>query len=283
MTAATATTDAWLTSIRATPSTLRQWWVLTVRLIVPSVTTGEILTAILAPATFTISFYIPLNRVMTFSGTGFSSYAQFMAPIVILQAAAFTAISAAFRAATDMVSGLDRRFDAMPMHPLVPTAARMSANIFRAAVAMVSALISAHVIGFRFYGGWAHTLGFVGLGMLIAFAFNLGADVIGTVTKSPEATTQMLVLPPLILGMLSTGLSPVKQFPQWVQPFVRNQPVSQFADGLRALGGDTVLFNGKPSQVAEVTWPLMTPPLLWAAAIIVVSLYFTVRLNMKRT
>ena len=119
MTAATATTDAWLTSIRATPSTLRQWWVLTVRLIVPSVTTGEILTAILAPATFTISFYIPLNRVMTFSGTGFSSYAQFMAPIVILQAAAFTAISAAFRAATDMVSGLDRRFDQLLHHNFV--------------------------------------------------------------------------------------------------------------------------------------------------------------------
>ncbi|MBL1079034.1 ABC transporter permease [Nocardia sp. 2] len=283
MTATAAPADAWLTSTRATQSTLQQWWVLTVRLIVPSVTTGEILTAVLAPATFTISFYIPLNRVMSFSGTGFSSYAQFMAPIVILQAAAFTAISAAFRSATDEVSGLDRRFDAMPMHPLVPTAARMAANVFRASVAMVSALVSVHVIGFRFHGSWSHTLGFIGLGMLIALAFNLGADVIGTVTKSPEATTQMLVLPPLILGMLSTGLSPVKQFPSWVQPFVRNQPVSQFADGLRALGGDKTLFNGKPSQVSEVTWALMTPPLLWAAAIIVVSLFFTYRLNMKRS
>ncbi|WP_067711410.1 ABC transporter permease [Nocardia yamanashiensis] len=276
MTATTAP-GGWLTSTRATPGTLQQWWVLTVRLIVPSITTGEILTSILAPISFTASFYIPLNRVMSFSGTGFSSYAQFMAPIVILQAAAFTAISAAFRAATDMVSGLDRRFDAMPMHPLVPTAARMAANVFRLTIAMITALVCVHVIGFRFYGPWSHTVGFVALGMLIGIAFCLGADVIGTVTKSPEATTQMLVLPPLILGMLSTGLAPASQFPHWVQAFVRNQPVSQFAYGIRALGGD------KPPRFTVVTDAVLIPPLLWCAAIIAVSLYFTVRLNLKRS
>ncbi|MGV9410871.1 ABC transporter permease [Nocardia sp. NPDC003693] len=277
MTAATTAPAGWLTAARATPATVQQWWVLTWRLIAPAVKTGEIATAILAPMTFAASFYIPLNLVMTFSGTGFSSYAQFMAPIVILQAAAFTAISAAFRAATDMVSGLDRRFDAMPMHPLVPTAARMSANMFRMAVALVSALISVYVIGFRFEGPALHTAAFIGLAMLIGLAFCLGADVIGTVTKSPEATTQMLVLPPLILGMLSTGLAPAAQFPDWVEPFVRNQPVSQFAYGLRALGGDSL------GNAGEVTWSLMLPPLLWAAAIIVVSAYFTVRLNTKRS
>lgn len=277
MTATTAAGTGWLTSVRATPSTIQQWWVLTWRLIAPAIKTGEIATAILAPMTFAVSFYIPLNLVMSFAGTGFSSYAQFMAPIVILQAAAFTAISAAFRAATDMVSGLDRRFDAMPMHPLIPTAARMSANVFRMAVALISALVSVHVIGFRFDGPWSHTLAFVGLAMLIGFAFCLGGDVIGTLTKSPEATTQMLVLPPLILGMLSTGLAPAKQFPDWVEPFVRNQPVSQFAYGLRALGGDSL------GNAGEVTWSLMGPPLLWAAAIIAISAYFTVRLNMKRS
>ncbi|AYF77615.1 antibiotic transporter [Nocardia yunnanensis] len=267
----------WLTDLRATPATLAQWWVLTVRLIVPAIVTGEIVTAILAPITFTISFYIPLNRVMTFAGLGFSSYAQFMAPIVILQAAAFTAVSAAFRAATDAVSGLDRRFDAMPMHPLVPAAARMSANVFRLLIGLVSAVASIYYIGFRFEGGALHTAGFLALGLLIGIAFSLGADAIGTFTRSPEATTQMLVLPPLILGMLSTGLAPAHQFPHWVQFFVRNQPVSQFAEGLRALGGDRL------GKSAPVTWSLMTPPLLWIAAIVAVSLFFIARQNLKRS
>ncbi|WP_433565605.1 antibiotic transporter [Nocardia sp. CA-151230] len=277
MTAVEAAPAGWLTNVRATPATLAQWWVLTVRLIVPSVKTGEIITAVLAPITFTASFYIPLNRVMSFAGLGFSSYAQFMAPIVILQACAFTAVSAAFRAAADAVSGLDRRFDAMPMHPLVPAAARMSSNIFRLLIGLVSAVISTHVIGFRFVGGTAHTLGFLALGLLIGASFCLGADAIGTATRSPEATSQMLVLPPLILGMLSTGLAPAHQFPHWVQPFVRNQPVSQYAEGLRALGSDTL---GKASPV---TWSLMTPTVLWLVGSTAVSCYFLARQNLKRS
>ncbi|WP_458687787.1 ABC-2 transporter permease [Nocardia tengchongensis] len=276
---ATATTarTGWLTDVRAAPATLAQWWVLTVRLIVPSVKTGEIITAIAAPLTFTASFYIPLNRVMTFAGLGFSSYAQFMAPIVILQACAFTGVSAAFRAATDAVSGLDRRFDAMPMHPIVPAAARMASNVFRLLIGLVAGVIGTYVVGFRFAGSFAHTVGFLVLGLLIGINFCLGADAIGTYTRSPEATTQMLVLPPLILGMLSTGLAPAHQFPHWVQGFVRNQPVSQFAEALRALGGDT---SGKAHPV---TWSLMMPTVLWLVGTIAVSCYFIARQNLKRS
>ncbi|MCM6778747.1 antibiotic transporter [Nocardia sp. CDC159] len=269
-------TTGWLTAARATPATAQQWWVLTTRLITPSVRTGEVLASVLAPAAFTASFYIPLDRVMSFSGTGFSSYAQFMMPIVVLQAAAFTAISAAFRAATDAVSGLDRRFGAMPIAPLVPIAARMSGNVFRLLIALAAALACGHVIGFRFRLDTAHTLGFLLFALLIGIAFTLGADAIGTAARSPEAITQALVLPPLIFGMLSTGLAPASQFPHWVQPFVRNQPVSQFAIGLRALAGDT------KGNAGEVSWALMGPPLLWLLALLGAGLFFTVRLSRRR-
>ncbi|MFC9897387.1 ABC transporter permease [Nocardia sp. NPDC127579] len=266
------TAGVWLADVRATPVRVQQWWVLTTRLIVPSLRTGEVLSSVLAPVAFTASFYIPLKTVMTFAGHGFSSYAQFMMPIVILQAAAFTAIGAAFRAATDAVAGLDRRFGAMPIGPLVPVAARMAGNVFRLLIAVAAALVSGYVIGFRFHLDLAHTLGFLAFALLIGLALTLGADVIGTLAKSPEATTQALVLPPLILGMLSTGLAPASQFPSWVQPFVRNQPISQFAIGLRALAGDSKAVVGDPG------WP----PLLWVFGILVVCLPLVIRLSSRR-
>ncbi|QIS05393.1 antibiotic transporter [Nocardia brasiliensis] len=270
------TTGAWLAEAGATPARARQWWVLTSRLIVPSVKTGEVLTSILAPATFTAGFYIPLKTVMTFAGTGFSSYAQFMMPLVVLQAAAFTAISAAFRAATDSVAGLNRRFGSMPVGRLVPVSARMSGNIFRLALSLCAAIVCGHVIGFRFYLDTAHTVGFLALSMLIGTALTLGADVIGTLSRSPEATTQALVLPPLIFGMLSTGLAPAHQFPSWVQPFVRNQPVSQFVIGLRALAGDTL------GNAGQVSWALLGPSLAWTAAMLLVCIPLTIRLSAGR-
>jgi len=100
---------------------------------------------------------------------------------------------------------------------------------------------------------------------LLSFA----ADLIGTGTRNPEAMTPLLILPPLIFGLLSTGIQPVQQFPRWIQPFVRDQPISQFVDALRALAGDTTGFGG------SVTWSGIAPSLAWicglAAVLVPVS------------
>lgn len=271
MTAAT-----WLAQTRARPLRPQQWWVLTTRLIVPSVQTGEVLTSVLAPAAFTVSFYLPLKTIMTVLGTGFSSYAQFMMPLVVLQAAAFTAVSAAFRAATDSVAGLNRRFGAMPIPPLVPVAARMTSNLFRFTIGLITALICGYLIGFRFYLDAAHTIGFLLFSLLVGLALIWGGDVIGTVSRNPEATAQALVLPPLIFGMLSSGIAPADQFPEWVQPFVRNQPVSQWALALRAFAGDT------GPNAGQVTWSLLAPPLAWAIGILIICIPLSVRLSSRR-
>ncbi|MVU80906.1 ABC transporter permease [Nocardia sp. ET3-3] len=261
--------------VRATPAAVRQWWVLGGRTIVPALLSGELLTCVLAPIVFTAGFYIPLNRVMSFAGTGFSSYAQFMMPLVILQACAFTAISAALRAATDAASGLDRRFTAMPIRPLVPVAARMSGSAVRLVISLATAVLCGHVIGFRFRLDAAHTLGFLALSLCIGLAFTLAADVVGTAFRSPESITQILGLPPVILGMLSTGLAPVRQFPHWIQPFVRNQPVSQFATALRAFAGDT------GGHCPALTPALLAPSLYWIAAIFAVCVPVAWRLNTR--
>ena len=271
------TTGVWLAEGPAAPVRAQQWWVLTSPLIAPAIRSGEVLTSVFAPIAFTASFYIPLKTVMMFSGNGFSSYAQYMMPIVILQGAAFTSVGAAFRSATDAVAGLDRRFGAMPIGAFVPVAARMSGNVFRLVIALIAALICGHVIGFRFCLDTAHTLGFLAFSLLIGITLTLAADVIGTVSRSPEATTQALVLPPLIFGMLSTGLAPASQFPDWIEPFVRNQPISQWVAALRALAGDT------SGNADPVTWSLMIPPLLWALGILLICFPLALRLSSRRT
>ncbi|MGW0636657.1 ABC transporter permease [Nocardia salmonicida] len=249
---------------RSPSAALTQWWVLARRLIRPAWRTGEIFTALLAPAVFTIGFYVPLNLVMTVYGHGLSSYAQFLMPMIIMQAVAFCAITAAFRSATDARDGLDIRFATMPMPRWVPFAARITAAAHRAVIAVGAALVCGTVIGFRFYGSWWHTVGFLVFSLLIAIALCCGADLLGSMSASPEATTQILVLPQLIFGMVSTGFAPASQFPSWLQGFARNQPVSQFVDGLRALAGDS---TGNAGAVDIAT---LGPGLAWAIGILVV-------------
>ncbi|WP_342803740.1 ABC transporter permease [Nocardia brasiliensis] len=256
---------------------LAQWWVLTRRLIRPSWRNGELVTAVVAPTVFTLGFYVPLNLVMSGYGHGLSSYAQFLLPMIVMQAVAFCATSAALRAATDAADGLTVRFGSLPMPAAVPLAARITAALYRAAVSLAVALVCGWVIGVRFYGSWLETLGFVAFALLVAVALTLGADLIGTVVAKPEAITQALIFPQLVLGLVSTGLAPAHQFPSWLQGFARNQPVSQFVYAMRALAGD-------PSGNAGVVgWRVLGPGLAWVAVLFVLCGGLGVLVAMRRS
>ncbi|MEU7629076.1 ABC transporter permease [Nocardia sp. NPDC049220] len=262
---------------RPRTATIVQWWVLTRRLIRPALRNGELFTAVLAPVLFTVGFYVPLHVVMNVYGYGLSSYAQFLMPMIVMQAVGFCVSSASFRAASDARDGLNVRFGAMPMASVVPLAARVTAALCRGVVALVAAVVSGTVIGFRFYGTVLETVGFLAFAVLIALALCLGADFLGSLSKSPEATTQSLLLPQLILGIASTGLVPASHFPSWLQGFARNQPISQFVYALRALAGD-------PSgNAGAVGWPVLGPPLAWGLGSLVVYGGMAVAVSARRS
>ncbi|HET6735914.1 ABC transporter permease [Mycobacterium sp.] len=251
-------------AIRPTASTVQQWWVLTVRMVTPTLRNGEVLTQVAASIMFTVGFYIPLKHILGAFAQGMSSYAQYLMPLIALQAIAFAAVSAAFRSAVDSVQGINRRFKAMPIAPLTPLGARMSASMYRCVIALVVSLVCGHIIGFRFYSGVAHTIGFCLLVLLIGVALSFLGDLIGAANENPEATAPIMLLPQLIFGLLSVGLQPVERFPEWIQPFVRDQPISQFVYALRALAGDSTPAAG------EVTWSVTGPALAWSVGLTVI-------------
>ncbi|MGW0042941.1 ABC transporter permease [Rhodococcus sp. NPDC003348] len=244
-----------------------QWLALTGRNVRGMWTSGQLFIAILAPAIFTIGFYLPLRFVMKFQGI---DYAQFVMPIIVLQAMAFTAISAAGKAALEAVNGMNARFQTMPIFAGVPLASRMTASFVHCTISLIAALVYGHIIGFRFTGGIGNATLFVAMSLAIAMTLSLGGDLIGTLSKSPEMTSQALTLPQLILGMFSAGFVPVSQFPSWSQAFVRNQPISQFAISMRAIAD------------GSVTMHLMTPAVLWCLGLFAVIAPLTVWANVRR-
>lgn len=224
--------------MRPAPSPLQQWWVLTLRVIAPTVRNGEMLIAVALSAVFTVSFYLPLKQIMSNFVPGSGSYAQYLMPLIAIQAVFFAAMSAAIRSATDSVQGIERRFRVMPMSSFIPLAARMTANGYRCAIALGIAVACGYVIGFRFYGDVVRTGVFCVLVLLVGLSLSLVGDLIGVAVHNPEATPHLLLLPQLILGYLSVGIQPVEQFPAWIQPVVRYQPISVCVEALRALAGN---------------------------------------------
>lgn len=85
------------------------------------------------------------------------------------------------------------------------------------------------------------------------------ADGIGLLAGSPAATSQVLALPVLVLGMLSSGFMPAERFPQWIAPFVRHQPISRFAEAMRAFNDGTA------------TAAVIAPAVWWCAGLLVLG------------
>ena len=266
-----------LTGARPAPSTVQQWWVLAARMIVPTLRNGEVAVGVAASAAVTASFYIPLNRLMSGPDLPMSSYAQYLMPLIALQAIAFASVSTAFRAATDSVQGLNRRLQALPIAPLTPLVARITASIYRCVIGLAVALACGYVIGFRFHRGPLYIAAFCLLVLLTGLALAFLGDVIGTNSRNPAATTQWLLLPQLIFGYLSVGLQPLQRFPEWIQPVVRDQPVSQLVYALQSLAGDS------GAWAVPVSWSVVGPALAWMVGIIAVTLPLAVVVYRRRS
>ncbi|WP_328390789.1 ABC transporter permease [Nocardia sp. NBC_00416] len=248
-------------------SSFAQWRALTGRIVWTMATKGELIAAILTPLVFTVGFYLPLRYVMQFQGI---DYAQFVMPIVVLQTMAFTMMSNAQLAAFEALTGFSTRLQTMPIGLLVPLASRIAAGLVRSVVSLTAALIYGHLIGFEFTAGWGQTVGFCAFAIAVGTFLAIGADGLGSLTKSPESLSQALTLPTLIFGMMSCGFVPETGFPEWVRPFVRNQPITQWAYTLRDMAGD------------GVTWEVLRVGLLWLFAAAAVFTPFAIWASVRR-
>ena len=218
---------------------------------------GELIFAFVAPAFLAACFYLPLSSIMNrYPGV---SYGQFLMPIIVLQSVGFSASSAAMRSALDGAEGINTRFRVLPMPAAVPMLARLVTSAFLLSVSLACAAIAALAIGWRPQGGVWGTVGVFGIAFVVGAAFALLADGIGLAAGSPEATSQTMALPTLILGMLSTGFVPAWMFPSWIRGFVRNQPISQFVDSMRAMDTGTA------------TWRVMAPTVWWCLGLTLVA------------
>ncbi|MCD2146752.1 ABC transporter permease [Gordonia paraffinivorans] len=236
---------------------VQQWWTLSGRGVATVFRNGEFVFAFLSPVLLAVCFYLPLSSVMDVYGV---DYAQFLMPIIVLQSVGFAASSAAMRASWDDTAGINTRFRALPMPPIVPMFARLTTNAFLLVVSVFCATIACLVIGWRPMGGAVGTLSLYAVAIIVGLLIALLADGIGLVAGSPQATSQALMLPSLILGMTSSGFVPVAQFPEWIQPFVRNQPISQFVNVMRA------------SDSGDLTVEILTPTLWWCVGMFVAAI-----------
>lgn len=211
---------------------------------------GSIMGAVLFPLLFFALFLVVMERVM--ESRGFD-YRQLLPSTIVAQAMLFSGMSSAYYIADDCRAGVLGRFRSLPIHRAAPLVGRSLADLARATVSIVVVVIVSLALGMRFERGLLSVVGFVVVALLFALAVSLGMGLIGYAASSPEAATSIASVPYLPLLMLSSGFAPVDDFPSWLQPVVRWQPVTAVIDAMRALAGDGALAE---PVVRTVAWSL---------------------------
>jgi ABC-2 type transport system permease protein len=220
---------------------------LTERTVLASVRDRDLLFAVLAPVVTFVGFTLVLQNVID---TGGMSYAQYVLPAVVVQSMLLGALTTAERAASDQRAGWGVRLRTFPISAGVPLMARMLYCLIRGALALVAAITVAYVFGFRMAGGLVYAAAFVVISLLLTLALSLGADATGSFGWKMDAAGQLLLIPQLLLVLLSTGMAPASAFPDWLEPFVLYQPVSQVTETLRGFAVGNVLGGNLAASLA---------------------------------
>jgi ABC-2 type transport system permease protein len=207
----------------------------------------DLLFAVLTPVGAFVGFTIALQHVIDTGGT---SYPQYVLPAIVVQAMLFGALTTVDRAAREQTSGFGVRLRTLPISLLAPLMSRMLYCLIRGALAMVAAMAVAYMFGFRMSGGLGYAAAFVVVPLVLTLALSLGADATGTRASRTDVSSQLLLLPQLLLVLLSNGMAPPEAFPDWVQPFVRYQPVSQVTETLRGFASGHVVASNLITSLA---------------------------------
>ncbi|MEM8902927.1 MAG: ABC transporter permease [Actinomycetota bacterium] len=208
---------------------------------------ASVLGAVVFPLLFFALFNVVLRRVMDAQGF---DYVQLLPPTIVVQAMLFAGMSSAYYVADDRLSGITERFASLPIGRAAPAIGRALGDLARAAVSLVVVIGVGVAAGMRFDAGLVWIPLFVLVALLFSLAVALGMGLLGLSASSPEAAVSLATIPYLPLLMLSSGFAPIENFPDWLEPIVRNQPVTVTIDALRALAGDGDISSTVPVALA---------------------------------
>ncbi len=209
------------------------------------------------PIVFLAGFWIVGQKLMATQGV---NYIQYLVPIINLQALFFAGLGSALMFAQDIESGMMDRCRAMPIARIATIAGLVMAYMVRALLStLILLLVAFAIFGFRFQGSVIDALGYLLLIVIFTATCITGYSVLAIKLRRPDLVNAVAIIPYTPLLLLSNGFSPTENFPTWLQPIIRYQPVSVTSDALRSLvaGGSNSL-------------PLFGFSLLWLVGLLVV-------------
>ncbi|WP_067548779.1 ABC transporter permease [Nocardia crassostreae] len=229
----TGSADTITTAEASVPALVRHTWIQTMRLLLRWVRDPvTLLETLIVPCLLLLMLDIVVgSQIEKFSG---SSALYGSVPMVCLVGALSGTVASGVMLGRERDAGLLARFWVLPVHRASGLAARILAEGCRIFGGTLVIIGFAMLLGFRFQQGPLAAFGFLWVPVLFGLAFATMVTAIAVFTAKSTLVEAIAILSSLLM-FFSTGFVPLGAYPEWIQPVVRNQPMSVAVNTMRAL------------------------------------------------
>ncbi|GAC70645.1 ABC transporter permease [Gordonia soli] len=193
---------------------------------------GIVVQSLLFPTFMLLMFQLVFGKSVTALGGGSSVYGN--TGLVALVGGLYGTVATAMSLINERDSGLLSRMWTLPVARTGFLAGRLTAEAVRTGLSTIVLFLVAMTMSFRFDQGVAAAVGAWVVPMIFAIGVAVPVIAMATVASGPQAI-QVLGGVFLFLLFFNTGFAPVSEYPGWLQPAVRYQPMSPAIDAIRGL------------------------------------------------
>lgn len=231
-------------------------------------TPEQLFDVIFQPIVFTLMFTYIFGGAI--SGN-VHNYLPIIIPGILVQTVITTSIVTGVQLREDMDKGVFDRFKSLPIARIAPLAGALLADTVRYTIATVLTLAMGYIMGYRPGGGLLNMVIAGVLVMVCSWAVSWIFAFFGVIARTASSVQgiSMLILFPLTF--LSNALVPVNTMPDWLQWFVKLNPLSHLITAVRDLANTGTI--GSDLAIS----------LIGAAVIVTIFAPLTVRAYMRRT
>jgi len=167
--------------------------------------------------------------------TGGTTYVNYLVAGILIQTAAFGALTTSMSVAADLQRGIIERLKTLPMISSAVMAGHVVADLVRNTISSAIMIAVALVVGFRPTASFTEWLLILGILLLFTFAFSWVSAIMGLLAGTVESVQWMGFLLVFPLTFASSAFVPTQGMPTALRLFAENQPVTHVIEALRAL------------------------------------------------
>ncbi len=200
----------------------------------------QLLSVVISPIMFMLLFRYVFGGAIN---TGDTSYVNYLVAGILVQTAAFGALTTSLSVANDLKQGIIERLKSLPIASSAVLTGHVVADLVRNVLSSVVMIGIALLVGFRptaTVGDW-----FLILGLLLIFTFAISwlSAIMGLLAKTVEAVQWLGFVAVFPLTFASSAFVPTDGMAKGIRVFAENQPVTHVIEAMRSLMIGTPMGN----------------------------------------